>query len=590
MASHSKPDVGAILHSRGVTFRVWAPFADAVGVTGSFNGWGVEPMADEGDGYWSAQIKHVEAGHEYQFVITNSGKTFKRNDPRALQLTSNGGTSLVVDPAFDWSDGDFQPPPKDQQIIYELHIGSFHRPDASTEGTFYNVMEKLDHLADLGINMIELMPIGSMLNDHGWGYVPDFIYAVESAYGGRHGLLELVKAAHARGIGIILDVVYNHLGPGDDLDLWRFDGWHEGDGGGIYFYNDWRGDTPWGTRPDFGRPEVRQFLLDNVRYWLHDCRLDGLRVDSTLFMRNVYGRHDDPDTDLPEGWSLMQKINSIGHKIKPQALIIGEDVAENDYITKPIGVGGTGFDAQWQVTLPHAFRQALGPSNSPDINLAGLVGEIDRTYNGDAFQRVIYVDSHDSAANGASRLSEEIDPGRPQSTNALAKTLIASGILMSLPGIPMMLQGQEFAQGGSFSDWHELDWLAAEKLAGIILAHKHLIDLRKNTHGHTGGLLGQNTNVSHVDEDNKVLAYHRWDQGGPKDDVMVIANFAAKRHHQQYVLGFPRNGTWQVRFNSTWQGYHGDFKNTEVPDVEVTDGTGTVVLPPGSILILSQDR
>src|SRR6185437_4472562 len=102
---------------------------------------------------------------------------------------------------------------------------------------------------------------------------------VESLYGGRHGFLQFVKAAHKRGIGIILDVVYNHFGPDTGLDLWQFDGWHADDKGGIYFYTDWRAETPWGyTRPDFGRPEVRQYIWDNVRMWVHECRVDGLRV------------------------------------------------------------------------------------------------------------------------------------------------------------------------------------------------------------------------------------------------------------------------------------------------------------------------
>src|SRR5690606_33746919 len=160
---------------------------------------------------------------------------------------------------------------------------------------------------------------------------------------------EFVKAAHERDIGAILDVVYNHFCPEDDQALWRFDGWHENDGGGIYFYNDWRGQTPWGGRPDFGRPEVRQFWLDNVKHWLLDCRLDGLRVDSTLYTRNVYGRHYDPSTDLPEAWTFLQELNALAHKINPHALMIGEDVAENEYITKPGSEGGAGFDTQWQV-------------------------------------------------------------------------------------------------------------------------------------------------------------------------------------------------------------------------------------------------
>jgi len=585
--SKRKKNVGAILHSRGATFRVWAPFASSVSVKGSFSQ-ELVPLKTEGDGYWSVQVKGAEAGHEYQFIIENAGKSYERNDPRAMQLTSSGGVSIVTDPSFDWEGDNFKLPPKNEQIIYEMHIGSFKRPDASTEGTFEEAVNKLGHLADLGINVIELMPVSTMFHDHGWGYAPDYMFAVESAYGGRHGLLNFVKTAHSKGIGVILDVVYNHLFPSKNLDLWRFDGWYENNGGGIYFYNDWRGETPWGARPDFGRSEVRQYILDNVRHWLHDCHIDGLRVDSTLYMRNVYGRHDDPATDLPEAWSLMQKINAISHKIKPVALMVGEDIAANDYITKPADEGGAGFDTQWQVTMPHAFRQAILPNITDETQLADLVGELGRTYNGDSLQQVIYFDSHDSAANGASRINEEADPGHPQSAKALSKLLIASGILMSAPGIPMMLQGQEFAQGQNFSDWHGLDWDLAEKYSGVVTANKHLINLRKNVHGNSAGLRGQDINISHVDDDNKVLAYHRWDKGGPADDIMVVVNFA-NNHHKEYVLGFPLNGDWHVRFNSTWHGYSPQFKEVNVPDIKVNSGQGTLVLPPRSLLILSQD-
>ncbi len=117
--------------------------------------------------------------------------------------------------------------------------------------------------------------------------------------GGRHGLMSFVKACHERGIAVLLDVVYNHFY--GDSDLWQFDGWSENSRGGIYFYNDERGDTPWGGRPDYGRPEVRQFILDNITMWLTEYHLDGLRVDSTIYMRNTEGHDTDPEHDIPEG-------------------------------------------------------------------------------------------------------------------------------------------------------------------------------------------------------------------------------------------------------------------------------------------------
>ena len=153
----------------------------------------------------------------------------------------------------------------------------------------------------------------------------------------------------------------------------------------------------------------------------------------------------------------------------------------------------------------------------------------------------------------------------------------------------MLFQGQEFMEGGAFNDWEGLDWEKAARNPGIIEAYKHLIALRKNLHDVSGGMLGQNINLMNVDEENKVIAYHRWNTGGPRDDVVVIANLA-NRTHQVYRLGFPRNGTWLVRFNSTWNGYAADFKNVQVPDIIIESGEGELLLPPSSALILSQDE
>lgn len=591
MAKGWKKEVGAIVHSRGVTFRVWAPFADNVALTGSFNDWNPQDMTPEGDGYWYFYHRSALEGQEYKFLIKNGDKQLLKNDPRAMQLTTAAGNSVIVDPAFEWGEDNFVMPTREELVIYETHIGTFHRPDPATTGTFEDAISKLDHLVDLGINAIELMPIGTVNEKRSyWGYVTDYIYAVERLYGGHHHFLQFVKTAHEKGIGVIVDVVYNHLGPDENLDLWQFDGWHENSKGGIYFYNDWRSRTPWSdTRPDFGRAEVQQYFIDNVKMWLHDCKVDGLRVDSTIYIRNAHGDNNDPGADLPDGWKLLQNINSVAKKINPQSFIVAEDNSSNEYITKPIDNAGAGFDAQWEIGMPVVLRDALRANRIEEINLEGILSELARTYNGDAFERIIYSDSHDSAANGGARLNETVKPNHAQSPTALAKSLIATGIVMTAPGIPMLLQGQELATPGDFNDWQALDWQSADEFSGFIDAHRHLIALRKNSHGVSQGLKGQLTNISHVDEANKVIAYHRWDKGGPKDDVVVIANFA-KRTHKEYVLGWPRNGTWRVRFNSSWKGYHEGFKGIDVPDVTVDSGSGSVALPPTSLLILSQDE
>jgi 1,4-alpha-glucan branching enzyme len=151
------------------------------------------------------------------------------------------------------------------------------------------------------------------------------------------------QAAHDLGIAVLLDVVYNHLGPGDlDHDLWRFDGWCLNNAGGIYFYQDWRADTGWGSRPDYGRPRVRQYLQDNASAWLRDYRLDGPRLDATAYIRNVTGGSD-PGQDIPDGWRLLQAINDDAAAVQPWKIRIAEDIRNNDWITKPTGQGARVF-------------------------------------------------------------------------------------------------------------------------------------------------------------------------------------------------------------------------------------------------------
>ncbi len=544
-------------------------------------------MKNESDGYWSVGLKGVEPGQNYVFLITTQDdKVLTRNDPRAQQLTtSDSGASVITDPDFDWGDDTFDPAPPEQQIIYELHIGTFNRPDAATIGTFKDAIEKLDYLKNLGVNVIELMPVTSMAHSYGWGYAPNHIYSVENAYGGRHGLLTFVRECHKQGIAVILDVVYNHFS--GETDLWQFDGWSENDRGGIYFYNDIRGDTPWGGRPDYGRPEVRQFILDNVAMWLTEYHLDGLRIDSTIYMRNTEGHDNDPAHDISHAWYLLQDIVELAHKIKPKAIMIAEDCANSAYLTKPRSESGCAFDAQWELGFPHALRDGLGLRG--DRTLAGVRYELERSYNGNAFEKIVFSDSHDTAANGSVRLNEAASKGDAADKNAREKSLLANAVMLTAPGVPMLLQGQEFMQEGSFNDWKELEWDKAATYGGMVLAHQHLIDLRLNSQKTTAGLTGQHTAVFHQDDNNGVIGYHRWDDGGAGDDVLVIANFGDQAH-ETYQLHFPVAGEWKVRFNSTWNGYSPDFHQIDI-DMVTTDESriGTLNLSQYAILVLSQD-
>ncbi len=595
MASMGHPaskHLGALVHDNGVDFSVWAPFAKQVALLQWLEfEWGEVPMQSDGHGYWTIKNVQSEPGQMYKYrITTQNDEKLDRNDPYARQLTdSDTGSSVIVAQDFEWGESDtFTSAPKEKAIIYELHVGTFNKPDASTTGTFETATEKLDYLRDLGVNYIELMPVTSMAMGHGWGYAPNYIFSIENAYGGRHGLLKFVKACHEKGIGVILDVVYNHFF--NESDLWRYDGWSEHDRGGIYFFNDERGDTPWGGRPDYGRTEVRQFILDNVAMWFSEYKIDGLRVDSTIYMRNIDGNNEKHDLDIPEAWSLLGEINELAHKINPHALMIAEDNSTNVGIVKSVSDGGMGFDAQWEVGFPHVIRDSLGiTKNEGQSPLQGVEYELGHSYTGSAFDKVIFGDSHDTAANGSSRLNEAVTPGNAESLSARQLTLLASALTLTAPGIPMLLQGQEFMQEGAFNEWKRLEWEKTEQFAGIVLAHQHLINLRVNKFDNTRGLLGEFTKVIHRDDQNDVIAFHRKDKGGPHDDTVVIINFG-KTKFNEYEIEFPHAGEWRVRFNSSWKGYNVDFHEVHVETATTgANAKATISLAAFSTLILSVD-
>jgi 1,4-alpha-glucan branching enzyme len=479
--------------------------------------------------------------------------------------------------------------------IYEMHIGTFGRSAEPGPSDLEDAVEKLAHLKELGVNAVEIMPLSEFPGGYSWGYNPSHIFGVESDYGTPRRFRDFVRRAHELGLAVIVDVVYNHLGPGD-LDLWQFDGWSENDKGGIYFYNDERAHTPWGdTRPDYGRPEVREYLRDNALMWIREYGVDGLRWDATAFIRNTHGHNDDPAGDLPDGWSLMQWINQDVRNAKPAAFAIAEDLQDNAFLTKPVDDGGAGFNAQWDARFVHAVRGVITASDDNARNMDAAADAVTHRFDADAFQRVIYTESHDEVANGKARVPEEIAPDNAATWDAKKRSTLGAALVFTAPGIPMIFQGQEFLEDDWFHDRDPIDWSKKKRFAGILRLYQDLIRLRLNRAGHTRGLCGQNVQIYHVNHENKVIAFHRWDRGGAGDSVIVAANFAGQAL-KDYQIGLPAGGAWSVRFNSDSENYDAEFGNVGQRQVagkaQRRDGlpaTGKIDLAPYTAMILSQE-
>jgi 1,4-alpha-glucan branching enzyme len=591
--------MGSLPFPGGVAFRVWAPHADIVAVIGDFNGWADDRdrLARDGGGYWSGEVRGAHAGQRYGYVIWNGTQRLERKDPYARDVDHSTGPSVIVDgDHFDWGGDAVRTPPWNELVIYEMHLGTFNDEQGGAPGNLATAIERLSHIAELGANAIQIMPLTEFPGDYSWGYNPSDIFAVESKYGHSNDLKAFIKAAHGLGLAVIIDVVYNHLGP-NDLTTWQFDGQHEAGKGGIYFYGDWRSWTPWTEtgRPDYTRDEVRQYLRDNALYWLDDFRADGLRWDMTVFIRTVFGNEADVGQALPEGFSLMQWINREIDARWPWKISIAEDLQDNPSLTRDVDAGGTGFDSQWAANFVHPVRRALIAGLDEERSIRELRDAILGAYDGDAFKRVIYTESHDEVANGRARLPQDIAPQDPGGWFARKRSTLGAALVFTAPGIPMIFQGQEFLEDEWFRDSDPLDWSKKERFAGVLRLYQDLVRMRRDRAGFAG-LQGHHTNVFHCNDADKVIAFHRWDRGGAGDDVIVVLNLA-NRAYDSYVIGFPRPGGWRVRFNSDWVGYSPDFASHPsyhtVAEARVYDGLdfrGHVGIGPYTALILTQDR
>lgn len=593
----TQPMMGPVVLEKGVDFRVWAPNASEVYLTGDFNGWadpGAE-MASEDGGNWSLHCDEAKPGDKYRFRLKSGETMLMKVDPRARLIDPGTGDGVVYADDFDWGESAYEAPPLNEMVLYELHVGTFSGEERTGFGTFEEVIARLPYLRDLGINAIELMPPTEFPGETSWGYNPSHPFAVEMDYGGPDGLKRLIRTAHEHGIAVILDIVYNHFGP-DQLDLWQFDGWSENGKGGIYFYNDWKSETPWGdTRPDYGRHEVRQYLRDNALMWVEQYRADGLRLDAVSYIRRTKGIEHHESVDLPEGWQLLQWINKDLKLHSPRTIAIAEDLGCNTALTTWIEEGGAGFDTQWDAAFIYPMRAALESPVDDGRDIGAITSALVPGSGGDVFRRVIYSESHDEVANGKKRLVSVIDEENPGSVWAKRRALQAAGMVLTAPGVPMIFQGQEILEDGWFDDRQPVDWEKARHFKGIHRAFRDLIRLRRNLDGMSKGLSGQNIDVFHRNAEAKVIAWHRWCEGGPRDSTVVVLNLSA-RAHDFYEISLPAGGEWKIRFNADWKGYSQDFDNTILTEVESREGIeghpeplGGFALPSYGLVVLSQD-
>ncbi len=590
-AQSSRPGWGATpyhdVSGAGVTFRVWAPNATSATVPGQFNTWstGATPLGKEltngiWNGVWSADVTAATAGQQYKFYF--NGNLWKQ-DPRArlVNYSGSGGNSIIYDPTtFSWTGDTFTPPAQNDLFIYELHMGTF--PSSASPSKFVAATNKLDYLKSLGVNAVELMPVSEFPGNDSWGYNPAQVFAVENAaYGGTDGLKTFVKACHARGLAVLLDVVHNHYGP-SDLEMWNLDGFAGNNtlgGGGIYFFetNTSLQITPYAnSRPNFSSPQVCRFVQDSFTLWLSECHVDGFRWDTPDLMM-----HDNDYNYIPAAGNLMTGINDMIHTNYPGKISISEDVYQSK-----------GFDSAWDTSFPGYVTPVLTAVTDAGRDMSVIANAVQynvRYGNAASATRVAFLETHDVTGdlNSGSRLVTAIDPVTPNSYRARKLSTLGSIVTLTAPGIPLIFQGQEMLENQQFSSSRLVDWTKTNTYSGIVRLYRDLIHARRNLDGSTPGLGGTSFSLLKSDNSNKLIAFHRWKTAS--QDAVVIANFG-NATLSSYNLTFPSAGTWYVHFNSDATNYSADFGNvgSSVVTASGSPATANITIGPYSALILSQ--
>lgn len=420
-------------------FRVWAPQARTVELALRDER---VPMQRDDDGVWTARNVAPSGGDDYAFVVDGDALP----DPRsARQPAGVHARSQVVDhAAFAWHDAGFHPPSLAGAVLYELHVGTF-----TVAGTFDAAVERLDHLVELGVSHVELLPVNSFDGTHGWGYDGVALFAPFEPYGGPDGLKRLVDACHARGLGVILDVVYNHLGPSGNY-LGRF---------APYFTDRYR--TPWGEAVNYDGPAsdpVRRFVIDNALGWVRDYHVDGLRLDA------VHAIFDFSATHLLE--ELGREVHAAGAALGKHVAVIAESDLNDPRLLYAREAGGYGLDAQWSDDFHHALHALLTGEQHGYYEDFGGFAEVARAFEhayvyADRYSRhrgrrhgraavgldgtrfVVFLQNHDQVGNRARG-------DRLWQLCGVARAKVGAALLLTSPYVPLLFQGEEWAATAPF--------------------------------------------------------------------------------------------------------------------------------------------
>jgi 1,4-alpha-glucan branching enzyme len=577
--------MGANLVADGATFRVWAPNARAVHVIGDFNN--RQPndaslLTRDDDGHWRGFIGGLRDRDRYLFYVIGAGSEGPKRDPYARELQIPFPSDCIIrNTDFPWHDTGYVTPRFHNFVIYQLHVGTFFTPNLPRKGgTFLDVARKIPHLASIGVTAIQLLPIQEFQTEFSLGYngtdyfSPEMDLAVEDsdlapyaehvnalldARGLQHYRFEdlrgemnqlkaLIDICHIYGLAVLLDAVYNHAGGNfGDQSLYFFDRQpvEGGNRNSLYFLE--KGHAG-GLVFNFGKPEVRQFLIDNARFFLDEYRVDGFRHDQVSVIDHA---------GAPHGWGFCQDLTSTVHYHRPGTLDKAKYWSVNPYVVT-LPPAGAGFDTALTDGLRIAIRSVISSARHPDERPLDMTG-LGRSLWPDGFDEhwrfVQGPENHDIVyRDREQRIARLGHPDDPRSWFGRSRARVATGISLTAPGIPMLFMGQELLEDKQWSDNFVLHRNLLLYWAGVENGDKQMLDHLRFTselvtlRWRYPGLRGQGFRVLHAGDRDRVLAYHRWveDEG---HDVIVVVHLSTFNRFD-YRVGFPGEGPWSEVFNS----------------------------------------
>ena len=594
---------------KGVYFAVWAPFAKEVSVIGNFNGWHSEahklyPRWD-GSGIWEGFIAGLNWGNVYKYGIrTNKGVLLEKGDPFALSWEQNiQAGSLISTTWFEWDDKKWMAERwKKNSLdapmsVYEMHLGSWMRGTDDPE-KFFNYREIAERLVpyvkEMGFTHVEFMPVMEYPYDPSWGYQVTGFFAATSRFGSPQDLMFLINELHKNNIGVLLDWVPSHF-PGDANGLHFFDGTflyeHEDPRKG--FHPDWKSHIF-----NYGRPEVKSFLISNAMFWLDRYHADGLRVDAVTSMLHLdYSRNEgewEPNkfggnVNL-EAQEFLQDFNKAVYKEFPDIMTIAEESSDFPMLTKPVHDGGVGFGMKWMMGWMHDTLKYFkeDPINRKYHHNKLTFGSM-YVYNENYMMPL----SHDEVVHGKASLIYKM-PGDEWQKFANLRALYT--YMFTHPGAKLLFMGNEFAQTNEWNftrslDWHLLNYPVHKGMQEFVKDLNHLYTSERALYENNFKPEGMEW-VEANDGNNSIYIYLR--KGKKEDDVlMTVLNLTPRVF--DYKIGVDEGTNWEVILNSDDEKYAGSGVAAEIVDEEDDEwmyrpNAIILKLPPLSGVILKQKK